>query len=143
MLGSSSFSHYLLHHPLPQLAPNCGYRPTPAPPLSRGMWAGSIWLDWGDMEGGTQGGTQEVGGPTGASRKRATTFVVACFCPSLFPLPQLNSPLLPIPQDDVEGRTTTQLAQRRAERQREQRHNDVEGANDNTRGSMGPAMTKV
>src|SRR6266567_7771275 len=50
----------------------------------------------GDMKGGTQGETQEVGGPAGASRKRATTFVVARFRPFLFPLPPLNSTLLPI-----------------------------------------------
>src|SRR6266566_9620549 len=50
----------------------------------------------GDMKGGIQGGTQEVGGPAGASRKRATTFVVASFRPFLCPLRLLNSSLLPI-----------------------------------------------
>jgi len=36
--------------------------------------------NWG---GETQGGTQEMGGPSSASKKRATTFAVARF--SLFP----------------------------------------------------------
>jgi hypothetical protein len=57
----------------------------PAPPLSKGMWAvqsrSTKDLEREDHEGGTQ----EVGGPYGASRKRATTFVVARFLPSLPP----------------------------------------------------------
>src|SRR6266567_1081793 len=45
----------------------------------------------GDMKGGTQGETQEVGGPAGASRQRATTFVVARFRHSFFYLPPLTT----------------------------------------------------
>ena len=64
-----------------ELARNCGQLPTCAPPLSRGMWAGAsiLAVDGGIRVGGTAGGTQEVGGPPGASQQRATTFVVACF----------------------------------------------------------------
>ena len=39
-----------------------------------------------------EGGAQEVGGPsTGASRKRATTFVVARFLPFILPSPAANA----------------------------------------------------
>ena len=39
-----------------------------------------------------EGGGQEVGGPsTGALRKRATTFVVACFLPFILPSPTANA----------------------------------------------------
>src|SRR6266567_1259084 len=50
----------------------------------------------GDMKGGTQGETQEVGGPASVSRKQATTFVVARFRPFLFFLLPLNPFFLPI-----------------------------------------------
>ena len=63
--------------PTPEPARNCGQRPTRAPPLFRGMWADSNLLDRGGQEGGTRGGTHAMGGPHGASQKRATTFVVA------------------------------------------------------------------
>jgi len=64
-----------------------------APPLSVGMWAGSFSLDGRIGEGRTQGGTQKVGGPHSASRKRAMTFVVARFLPSLVFYP--TDPSLP------------------------------------------------
>ena len=66
------------HEPLPSLE-GCGLNQlrsssltseethTPAPPLSKGMWAGISSLDGGMMEGQTQGGTHEVGGPCSAS----------------------------------------------------------------------------
>src|SRR6266568_2765669 len=59
----------------------------------------------GDMDGGIQGGTQEMGGPAGASRKRATTFVVARFRHSFFPLPPLTT--LGQPDADVRHHTMT------------------------------------
>jgi len=44
--------------------------PQPVPlPLSIGMWAGSFSPDGRIEEESTQGGTQKVGGPHGASRK--------------------------------------------------------------------------
>ncbi len=50
-----------------------------APLPSPGMWAGSFGLAEGIWEGGSPGGTQEVGGPGSASRKRATMKLVAHF----------------------------------------------------------------
>ena len=58
------------------------------PPLIRGMWAST---NRGVRGGETQGGTQEVGGPSSASRKRATTKVVACFLPFLLSSPATNA----------------------------------------------------
>ena len=55
----------------------------PAPPLSEGMWVAQFDLTE-DLDGeDRKGGAQKVGGPCGTSRKWATTFVVACFLPSL------------------------------------------------------------
>jgi len=64
-----------------------------APPLSVGMWASSFSLDGRIGEGRTQGGTQKVGGPHSASRKRATTKVVVRFLPSILFHP--TDPTLP------------------------------------------------
>jgi hypothetical protein len=41
--------------------------------------------------GETRGGTHEVGGPSSVLRKRATTFVIACFLPFLLPSPAANA----------------------------------------------------
>jgi len=59
-----------------------------APSLSRGMWASmNRWFRGRE----TRGGTQEVGGPSGASRKRATTFVVARFLRLFLSIPATNN----------------------------------------------------
>ena len=46
------------------------------------MWASSFGLAARIQEGGSAGGTQKVGGPSGMPRKWATTFVVARFRPA-------------------------------------------------------------
>jgi len=50
-------------------------------------------LDGGIGEGGAEGETHEMGGPSGVSQKWATTFVLACFLPFLpfDPLLTLNA----------------------------------------------------
>ena len=86
MLASSS----LIPPPLvAQVVPNRGISPTRAPPLFRRMWAvpSVVAVDGGMQVEGTAGGTQGVGGPPGASRQRATTFVVARFHNSTHPFP--------------------------------------------------------
>jgi len=65
---------------------------------------------WGIWEGETRGGTQEVGGPSGASRKRATTFVGARFLPSIAP----STTLLTLnPTNDSHHDATTMTRQQR------------------------------
>jgi len=69
----------------------------PAPPLSKGMWAGTYLLDGGIGGRETQGGTQQVGGPSSASQKRAMTLVVARFfliisSPNPQPTPNVSNP---------------------------------------------------
>jgi len=60
-------------------------QPQPPLPFSKGCGC-SFSLD-GIGEGGEEGGTNEMGGPSGVSRKLAMTFVSACFLPSLPPRP--------------------------------------------------------
>jgi len=61
-------------------------QPQPPLPFSKGCGC-SFSLDGGIGEGGAEGGTNEMGGPSGVSRKWAMTFVLACFLPSLPPRP--------------------------------------------------------
>ena len=80
----SSFHHHLgpPHHKSPATTPN---NPTTSPsPFQRDV-GGLDSLDTGNVEGERRGGTQEVGGPGGASPKRATTLVVVRFLLSLSP----------------------------------------------------------
>jgi len=62
----------------------------------------------------TRGGTREVGGPSSASQKQATTVVGTCSCPFLIPrrrwLPHLTSMATWIA---TKGPTTTQWTERR------------------------------
>ena len=76
--------------PAPPLCPHCPHSlqttdslrvPLPSP---EGCGPSSFSLNGWIWEGGTRGGTQEVGGPCGASGKRAMTKVVARLYPSLF-----------------------------------------------------------
>jgi hypothetical protein len=57
------------------------------------MWAGlrGHFNPGQRVEGGTQGGTQEVGGPVGALRKWAATFVVARSRSSYLPIEPLTN----------------------------------------------------
>ena len=64
----------------------------PAPPHSKGMWVDTYSIHGGIGGGNTQGGTQQVGGPSSASQKWAMTFVVALFFSSLSPATS-NTPL--------------------------------------------------
>jgi len=80
-INSWSWVHSSLPPPL-RTQPRPGTPTGRAPPLFIGMWAGSFSLDGRIGEERTQGGTQKVGGPHGASRKWAATFVAALFLPS-------------------------------------------------------------
>jgi len=60
-----SYPHQHLHSHHPNASPTANHNPKCAPPLCRGMWAISIGLMEGSGE--PKGGTQEVGGPGGAS----------------------------------------------------------------------------
>ena len=81
------------------------HKPQPRTPLPSPEGCGSA--SYRSTEAGTPGGTQEVGGPGGASRKRATIFVVAHFRPSLFPSPPLT---VHNPNADVANHAKTQQA---------------------------------
>src|SRR6266567_2565174 len=84
MLGSPTATSFTAHRP--SSLPTAAIHPHPPLPSQEGCGPVKSCLTRG-YEGETQGGTQEVGGPAGASRKRATTKVVACFWPSFFPPP--------------------------------------------------------
>ena len=97
----------------PQIHPTTWKR---APPLSWGMWAqiqklqlvwnrqpccicpssfqrnvgGTSSLDGRTGEGKTQGGTQGIGGPFGASPQRTTMKIMVRFFPSISPQPALT-----------------------------------------------------
>jgi hypothetical protein len=70
-------------HQLPQKRGRRHIRPSP---FQRDV-GGASSLNGGTGEVERPGGTQLVGGPGGKLRKRATTFVVARFLPSLHPQP--------------------------------------------------------
>jgi hypothetical protein len=61
-------------------------------PLQRDVGSSSS-LDRGFWERGTPGGTQEVGGPRGASRKRAMTYVMVHFLSFSPPQNKLTQPV--------------------------------------------------
>src|SRR6266567_2844201 len=84
MLGSPTATSFTAHRP--SSLPTAAIHPHPPLPSQEGCGPVKSRLTRA-YEGETQGGTQEVGGPAGASRKRATTFVVAHFRPFFFPPP--------------------------------------------------------
>jgi len=118
------FSHcHLLHPPSPQLAPNCGHPPTPAPPLARGMWASEISHDQGIWRRNTRG-NRGSGRPrwcvtkTGHDSRRgpfSAFLLLSTLLTTLFPTPtrrstpgtRRGSP------SDAKGPTKTRTAQRR------------------------------
>jgi len=83
----SSFLHPTPPSP-PQLAPNHGAHAHLVPlPSPEGCGPIAVTFNEGNRkgEGGTIGGTHEMGGPAGASQGRATTFCRGSFLPLLIP----------------------------------------------------------
>jgi len=87
-------------------------------PARRGNWGGT-----------TQGGTQEMGGPSSASQKQATTFVVACFSLFAFPPTTTNDiERYTAPANCIVTATTLQRSDdSETQRQYRQVHEDNEG----------------
>jgi hypothetical protein len=85
--------------PTPPASTRARIQATPAPPLPEGcgpvharLTKELVTIDGGIGDGETRGGTQEVGGPSSASRKRTTMKIVVRFLLSFF----LNPALMPV-----------------------------------------------
>jgi len=110
----SSHHHHLTSPP--QLAPNGAQAHLVPLPSPEGCGPIAVSLNGGkrEGEGGTRGGTHEMGGPSGASQERGPTFVGAPFCPSLLPHPRRPPHLTSMAtRTATKGQTTTQRTERR------------------------------
>jgi len=95
---------------------------TPAPPLSKGMWAG-LYSTGGIREIGEgrgmekQGGTQELGGPSSASRNEPRPSVVVRFSNPSFHFP----PLITLDPNTSSSRNDDDGRRRRQQQQQQRR----------------------